>query len=124
MDLAQLVLDDEMAAMIRRTMEGIPVNDQTLMTDVTHALGSWGDYLSSDATIAHARSFTVSDIFERRVYDSWEAEGRVDAYERARRKAKAILQEHEVEPLDKDVQKEIDAILAEAERKLQSGALV
>jgi trimethylamine---corrinoid protein Co-methyltransferase len=124
MDLAQLVIDDEIAAMIKRTMAGIPVNDETLMLDVMHELGSSGDYLSSDVTMAHARDFTSSDVMERRIYESWEEDGRMDAYERARRKAKTILDEHEVEPLDKDVQQEIDAILARTESQLTSGALL
>ena len=123
MDLAQLVIDDEIAAMIKRTIAGIPVNDETLMLDVMHQLGSSGDYLSSDVTMAHAHDFTTSEIMERRIYESWEEDGGIDAYERARRKAKSILEEHEVEPLDEEVQQEVDAILATTERKLSSGAV-
>jgi trimethylamine---corrinoid protein Co-methyltransferase len=123
MDLAQLVLDDQIAAMIKKTVAGIAVSDETLMLDEIHAVGSWSDYLSRELTLTHMHDFSKPTLFERRVYDAWEADGKQDAYERARTKAKAILAEHEVEPLDKDVQQEIDAILDAAERKLGSGAL-
>jgi trimethylamine:corrinoid methyltransferase-like protein len=120
MDLAQLLIDDEIAGMIKRTVEGIVVNDATLFLDEIHALGSWGDYLSSEATMKHARDFSAPKLWERRVYEAWEADGGTDAYERARERAKTILSEHEVEPLDKDVQEEIDAIFDEAEQTLAS----
>lgn len=118
MDLAQLVIDDEIAAMIKRTVAGIVVSDETLMLDEIHAVGSWGDYLSRESTLAHARDFSMPRLFERRVYDAWLADGGSDAYERARAKARRILAEHEVEPLEKDVQQEIDAILKAAEASL------
>ena len=118
MDLAQLVLDDEMAAMIEKTVAGIAVSDETLMLDEIHAVGSWSDYLARELTLTHMRDFSQPQLFERRVYDAWLADGATTAYERARSKAKAILAEHEVEPLDPDLQQEIDAILAAAEQSL------
>jgi trimethylamine---corrinoid protein Co-methyltransferase len=122
MDLAQLVIDDEMVTMLEKTMEGIVVSDDTLMLDEIHAVGSWGDYLSREATVAHARDFSAPKLFERRVYDAWMADGGQDAYECARSKARSILADREVEPLDKDVQREIDAILDAAERSLGATA--
>lgn len=118
MDLAQLVLDDEYAAMIRKTVAGITVSDESLMLDEIHAVGSWSDYLTRELTLTHVHDFSNPRLFERRVYDAWAADGKLDAYDRACRKTKTILAEHEVEPLDKDVQQEIDAILETAERSL------
>jgi trimethylamine--corrinoid protein Co-methyltransferase len=122
MDLAQLVLDDEYAAMIRQTVAGIAVDDESLMLDEIHAVGSWSDYLSRELTLERVRAggFSNPRLFERRVYDAWEQDGMLDAYERARTKASTILDEHEVEPLCADVQEEIDAILEAAEHGLGS----
>ena len=56
-DYGQLLMDCEFARMIKFTIGGIPVNDETLMMEDIHEVGSQGDFLSLDATLqAHARA--------------------------------------------------------------------
>jgi trimethylamine--corrinoid protein Co-methyltransferase len=119
LDHTQLVIDDEIAGMIKRIVAGVEVSDETLMLDEIHAVGSWSDFLSRDLTLAHTRDFSAPALFDRRVYEAWMEDGGTSAYECARIEARRILAEHEVEPLDKDIQQEIDAILAAAERGLK-----
>ena len=54
-DFGQLVMDNEFARMIRMTVEGIPVTDDTLMVDDIAAVGPSGDFLSADATLRRMR---------------------------------------------------------------------
>jgi trimethylamine--corrinoid protein Co-methyltransferase len=48
-DFGQLVMDNEFARMIKHTVAGIPVDDETLMVDEVHAVGAFGDFLSRDS---------------------------------------------------------------------------
>ncbi len=55
-DYGQLVLDCEIARMIKHTLQGIPVNDDTLAIDTIKEVGPGGDYLMHEHTFNHMRS--------------------------------------------------------------------
>jgi trimethylamine---corrinoid protein Co-methyltransferase len=114
-DYAQYVLDNDMARMVKHTVQGVPVNDETLDLGDIHAVGSFGDYLSLDSTLKHMREVSQPRLFDRRVREDWEAAGARDAYSAAKEVAKQILEEHHPEPLPDDVADAIDAVNAEAE---------
>ena len=46
----QLVLDNEFARMIKHTLTGIPVSDESLAVDVIKEEGPFRDFLSHDST--------------------------------------------------------------------------
>jgi trimethylamine--corrinoid protein Co-methyltransferase len=114
-DYAQYVLDNDMAKMVKHTVQGVPVNDETLDLGDIHTVGSFGDYLSLDSTLKHMREVSQPRLFDRRVREDWEAAGARDAYSAAKEVAKQILEEHHPEPLPDDVADAIDAVIAEAE---------
>ena len=117
-DLAQLVVDNEIARMIRKFVAGVAVNDGTLALDEIRDVGSFKDYLSTDFTYAHMRELSISTLLDRRVRMEWEADGAMDAAARARKEALRILDEHTVEPLPDDVSGGLDRILADVEVKV------
>jgi trimethylamine:corrinoid methyltransferase-like protein len=55
-------------------------------------------------------------LFDRGVYEAWDAAGRVDLARRARDKALALLAEDDGCDLPPDVSAELDAIVARADR--------
>ena len=55
-DLAQLVLDNEMAGMVKHAVNGIPVTDETLAVDVIRDVGILNDFLGHEDTFNHMRS--------------------------------------------------------------------
>jgi trimethylamine--corrinoid protein Co-methyltransferase len=114
-DYAQYVLDNDMARMVKHTVQGIPVSDETLDLDDIHAVGSSGDYLSLDSTLKHMRELSQPRFMDRRVREDWQAMGAKDAYSAAKEAAKQILDEHHPEPLPSEVADAIDAVLHEAE---------
>ena len=75
-DYAQLVMDDEFARMIKQVVGGIRVDDETLAVDDIAAVGSFGDFLSLDATMRHMREASQPVLIDRRVREDWEARGR------------------------------------------------
>jgi trimethylamine---corrinoid protein Co-methyltransferase len=114
-DYAQYVLDNDMARMIKHTVMGAPVNDETLDLEDIHAVGSFGDYMSLDSTLKHMRSLSQPRFMDRRVREDWQAMGARDAYSAAKEAAKQILEEHHPEPLPSDVSDQLDAVVREME---------
>jgi trimethylamine--corrinoid protein Co-methyltransferase len=115
LDLGMMVVDNEIARMIRAFVGGVRVDDETLAFEEIHAVGPFSDYLSTDFTYAHMRDLSTSKLLDRRVRSEWEADGALDMKARATAKAREILAEHRPEPLPNDVLVELAAIVARAE---------
>ena len=114
-DYAQYVLDNDMARMVKHTVQGIPVSDENLDLDDIHAVGSFGDYMSLDSTLRHMRDLSQPRFMDRRVREDWQAMGAKDAYAAAKEAARQILEEHHPQSLPAEVGDQIDAVLHEAE---------
>jgi len=117
-DLAQLVLDNEIAGMIMHALNGIPVNDETLAVDVIKELGIGRDYLAHQTTYQYMRSQSQAHLLDRRMREDWEAAGSKDMYQRAREKMIDILENYKPPQLRDDVRKTIRSIVVEAEKEL------
>jgi len=117
-DLAQLVLDNEIAGMIKYALNGIPVNDETLAVDVIKELGIGKDYLSHETTYQHMRSQSQTQVIDRRMRADWEADGSKDIYQRAHEKMIHILETYEPPPLPDHVLSTIRSIVDEAEKEV------
>ncbi len=115
-DFAQLVMDNEMARMVKQVVAGITVNDETLAVDDIHRVGSFGDFLSLDATLRHMREQSQPKLMDRRVREDWQAAGSESLYDRSLREARRILAEHHPEPLPDEVVSQIRAIVDDADR--------
>jgi len=117
-DYGQLVLDNEIAAMIKHVVGGISVNDDTLLVDDIAAVGSFGDFLSLPSTYARMRDQSQPRIMDRRVREEWQADGSPDAHTRALAQAREILEGHQPEPLPNEVAREVRAIVTRADDEL------
>jgi trimethylamine--corrinoid protein Co-methyltransferase len=117
-DYAQLVLDDEIARMIKQVVRGIRVTDDTLLVDDIHSVGSFGDFLSLQSTYDHMREQSQPRIMDRRVREDWAADGATDARARALARAKEILEDHRPAVVADDAAEEIRRIVAAADREL------
>jgi trimethylamine--corrinoid protein Co-methyltransferase len=103
--------------MIKHAVRGVPVNDETMGLGDIHAVGSFGDFLSLDATLRHMREQSQPRYLDRRVREDWEASGANGAYAAAKEAAKQILAEHHPEALPDGVAEQIDAVVKEAEER-------
>jgi trimethylamine--corrinoid protein Co-methyltransferase len=117
-DYGQLVMDNEFARMIKYTVQGIPVNDETLAVDVINEVGIGKDFLSHDSTYKHMRSQSNPELIDRKMRVDWVKEGSTDIYQRAMEKARFILENHKPDPLPEDVLSTIRSIVEEAEAEL------
>ena len=116
-DCAQLVMDNEFAAMIKFVVNGIGVSDELLMVDEIHKVGAFGDFLSLDSTYKHMREQSQPRLLDRRVREEWQSDGATDLYARSQAKAREIIETHVPEPLDADIVKEMRAFVAQADQE-------
>ncbi len=118
-DFGQLVLDCEFARMIKHTVQGIQVNDDTLALDVIKETGPGGHYLMHEHTLKGMRSQSRAELLDRQTREVWEKAGATSAYERAVAKAKWILENHTPDPLPDDVLDKIRAIIVDTEKEME-----
>jgi len=111
----QLVLDAEIAKMVRRVIQGIDVNDDTLAVEEIKDVGPGGNYLTQQHTLDYMHEEQArADIFDRQMRENWEKSGSTIAREHAEERAKEILSTYEPEPLDEDVAEKLEEIVQSA----------
>ena len=72
MSYEQLLIDQEIVKMIRRILQGIAVNKDTIGLDVIKAVGASGNYLSQKHTLKYMRSeLSTTNLINRRMRDNW-----------------------------------------------------
>ncbi len=117
-DFGQLVLDAEFARMIKHTIKGIAVDDDSLAVDVINEVGPSGNFLVHKHTVKHMRSQSQPEFIDRTMRETWERKGSRSAYDKAMEKVKHILENHKPEPLPQDVLDKIRAIVVETEKEM------
>ncbi len=116
-DLGQLVMDNEIARMIKFAVAGIAVTDETMAVDDIAKVGAFGDFLSLDATLTHMRELSQPTVLDRRVREDWEDRGATDLATRTRARALELVESHQPPPLDPDVAGQVHAIIEAADRE-------
>lgn len=117
---AQLLIDNEIARMVKRVVRGVAVNDDTMAVDLIKQVGggSGKHYLLEQHTLDHMKAEqSRASLFDRRMRLIWEADtGGKDVGVRAAEKAREILNEYKPEPLDKEVQQKLRKIIEDVEK--------
>jgi trimethylamine--corrinoid protein Co-methyltransferase len=123
-DPVLLVMDDDMIGMIRRLFKGIEVNDETLGVDAIMRVGPGGNYLIDPLTLKYFKSeYYTPKTVNRFVRGIWSSKGAKETTGLARERARKIIAEHEVEPLDPKLAVELDRIVAAADLAAAEGKL-
>ena len=117
-DFGQLVLDCEFVRMIKHTIGGFTVDDESLAVDVIKAVGPAKDFLTQQHTLKHVRSHSRPEFIDRGRMEKWKAAGATDSYTRAAEKTRHILQNHQPEPLPDRVLADMKAVISETEEEL------
>lgn len=107
------VIDNEVIGMAMRAVRGIEVSTETLAQEVITAVGPGGNFLAEDHTARHLRSeFYFPTLSDRESREDWMAAGATTARDRAREKARQILQAHQPARWPDDVEKRIRGEIA------------
>jgi len=118
---AQMVADNEFASSIHRVRRGYVADEDTLAVDIiAKVMDGSRNFLGQKHTIRHLKNgeMFITQLAERGSWESWEKGGRRGLAEQAQAESERILREHQVEPLRESQSKELDAIMASAEKEL------
>ncbi len=113
----QAILDDDIAAMIGRFVEGLEVSEDSLAVDLINKVGPIpGHFLGQ----AHTRRWWnreqyVTESADRLTYPEWKNAGKKNDIDYAKERMEQILSTHTVQPpLTQSEEEEIEKILHEA----------
>jgi trimethylamine--corrinoid protein Co-methyltransferase len=116
--LESLVIDHEICGIIDRIMRGISVTDETIGLDVIEKVGPGGHFLNQKHTIKHLQQeHFLTKLSDRDSHDTWSQKGKQDIRERGKAQVKKLLAEHQPQPLDSALEKELLAIVNEVEKR-------
>ena len=118
---AQMVLDDEIAASVKRLRRGFRVNADSLAVEViAEAMDGPRNFLSQPHTVRYLRGgeIFITKLAQRSSWEEWERSGKPGMETQAQKQAESLLAEHEVPPLDDAQEKELNVIMQAAEREL------
>ena len=116
--LEQLVVDAEIASIIRRMIRGIEVHEESIAHAAISRVGIKGEYLTDYHTVQHFRHElwdTGKSILQRDKVDKWRAAGSKSVAEKAHERVEKILSDETVSVLAAPDQSKIDEIIASYE---------
>jgi trimethylamine--corrinoid protein Co-methyltransferase len=108
-------MDDEIIGHVRRIVEGIRVDEETLAVDVIRAVGPGNQFLTQRHTYDHFKTETWQpSLINRQRFDHWVKDGSLTLQQRVNAKVREIADNHEPEKMAADVQAKIRAIVQQA----------
>jgi trimethylamine--corrinoid protein Co-methyltransferase len=112
-----IMLADEIIAMIRYIVNGMPVSKETLALEVIDRAQPGAGFLSDDHTLENWRqALFIPRFLNRQRYQEWEEADRPDLFHRLNPAARQTLLRHEVPSLPSEAEREIRRILADRNR--------
>jgi trimethylamine--corrinoid protein Co-methyltransferase len=119
--LELLVIDDELAGMVKRVIEGVKVDEETIGLDVIKKVATSEKKGVNFLAERHTRDHMKSELYFPKLVDrnrrtTWFKKGAKDIITRAREKVDQILQAHKPNELSKD----LDDQLLEFIKKVES----
>ncbi len=112
----QLVIDDEIAAMVKRIVNGVSLEDELMGVDLIKKVGIGNNFLSQRHTLKHLETEQVrATIIDRRMRGAWKKKRSKSLIQSANQKAAELLKTHEPKPLPEDLIKELKRIVKSAE---------
>jgi len=108
--LELVVICDETISWLKKSMQGLEINAETLALDVIHEHALTGDFLGSEHTVRHVREGWQPRLVDRHNHDHWMASGGTSMRERASANIDEILSAEPRHILTPDVKRRIRAI--------------
>jgi trimethylamine--corrinoid protein Co-methyltransferase len=112
---AEMMMDCEIFSIMDKVIRGIEVNDETLALEAIANVGPGGHFLAQKHTKKHMRELFIPQFLDRRPYTEWETK-KDNAADWALAKARKTLKEHQPDPLDANISKEMAKIIKSVEK--------
>jgi len=109
--LAHILICHEIIDWVKKYMQGLEINDETLALDWIQKVGTDGSHISTEHTMAHFKEDNYPDLLDHRRFDSWFDDGASDMAFRANRKVDKILNNHHLPKLDEGLKNQLQKII-------------
>jgi trimethylamine:corrinoid methyltransferase-like protein len=116
--LLQLVIDNDIIGILRKMLEGVKMDEESLASEIINRVGPGGNFLDQEHTARHCREFYTPATFYRGTRQAWKASGAKTITDRATEKVFAILEKHKTSYLGGRISQELDKIVEKADKKL------
>ncbi|OGS46894.1 MAG: hypothetical protein A3K66_01185 [Euryarchaeota archaeon RBG_16_67_27] len=118
--LEMLVIDNEIYADVFRMIRGLELDEERLALDIIEKVGPGGNFLAQRHTMKYLKLGEIrnSALWDKRTMDRAVKDGIRPIQDVARQAARKILAEHEPTPLDRDVEKDVAAVIKGSEKQL------
>lgn len=114
----QLVMDDEIAAMVKRIISGVSCEDELLGLELIKEVGIGGHFLDQMHSMQYLKTEQVRQtILDRRNREIWEKKGAKELKTSAQEKASCLLKEHRPLEMPPEVLEELDRRIRVAEEQ-------
>jgi len=112
----QLVMDNEIAAMVKRVVGGISMEDDLMGVDLIKKVGIGNNFLTQRHTLNNIKTEQIqATIIDRRMRGAWEKRGSKSLIQSANEKAAELLKTHTPKPLDENLIQELKRIVKKGE---------
>lgn len=118
MSMEQMLIDSQIWEDIRRSWQGMEVNESELALDVIEKIGPKGQYLAHPHTFANFRRLHLSKLSDRSSYMAWEASGKKDMLASVESELSRILSSHKPSPLSNETGRLLKTIEEKAKKIL------
>ncbi|KPJ80022.1 MAG: hypothetical protein AMS17_21015 [Spirochaetes bacterium DG_61] len=120
------IINDDVANIIGRTIEGFEVNDETMAVELIEEVGPVpGTFLNKTHTrVNWKKEYFVPEVADRLSYQEWLQQGRKSAIDLARERMKEILESHHPDPITPAQDRDIEKILEDARKHYRKKGLM
>lgn len=115
---ADLVYGNEMIGFLKVLTGGMEVSEETLAEDVIDEVGPGGVFFSEEHTLDHLHDFWEADLMKPRTGGQWEQTDHKNLEDILNERIREILAKGSAHPLDPEIVKKLDEIMARAEKEL------
>ncbi len=116
---AMMVLGDEIINWVKRFIQGIEVNAETLAAEITHNVGPGGNYLTQQHTLNHMRRESWQpELFCKDSFETWQKQGAKSLEQRADERVAQILETHKSKPLPESIVSSLQEMRKQGEKQL------
>lgn len=115
----QYVIDNEICGMVARALGGIAFSGETMALSLIDKVGPGGHFLGERHTLKYLRSeHFLPELADRESRARWEQKGCKTVVDKAKAKAREILNTHQPTPLPEDLDRELREIIRHAEAEV------
>lgn len=118
----QLVIDNDIITMVKKAMEGVPVNEETLAVEAIKFIGVGNDFIGHPSTMENIDLPSDPMVINRDMLGDWEKAGKKDLATVAHEVVEDVLKNHVVIQIPEDKLKEMEKVVKKADAAFAKGA--